>query len=98
MVTYEYIKKNKRSNRKIHGVDSPCGGGARAVCTAVVAMDTNLLGELSFDDCYVRNGTDNEAEGFCPDFQETEGYNNRLRGTVYHHARARVRSEQTVRA
>lgn len=68
MVTYENFKKNKRSNRQIYGVNCTCGGGARAVFTAVVAMDTNLLGELSFDDCYVRNGTDYEAEGFCSDF------------------------------
>ena len=68
MVTYESSKKTKRNNRKIYGVDRSGSSGICTVCTSIISMDTNHLGELSSYNCDVRYGTDYETEGFCSGF------------------------------
>ena len=91
-------EKNKRSDRKIYGCHCTCGGCACAFCAAKLPLDTDGLDKLSFDDSYVRYGTDDEIERSYGRVLAAERCYHRLCGTVFDNAAACVFAWKAVRS
>ena len=61
-----------------------CSGGT--FCAGDEPLDPDKMDQLSSDARYVRNGTYDEAVGFCHSVPKTQRYHNRMCGTVYNNA------------